>query len=189
MCFESRTSQAIDQNALGIPPPTALGEDPLPYVIVADDAFPLKMNIIKPYPFRGLSRERRITNYRIYRARRVSENAFGIMANRFRVFLSPIQVSVENAEKITLASCVLHNFLRQRIPENYSPPGSFDTENFANGTVQDGEWRIRVEAARMQPLFGTRNNNYTINAKEVCDRYCAYFNSDAGAVPWQDRFS
>ena len=122
-------------------------------------------------------------------ARRVSENAFGIMANRFRVFLSPIQVSVENAEKITLASCVLHNFLRQRSPENYSPPRSFDTKNFADGTVQDGEWRIRVEAARMQPLFGTRDNNYTINAKEVRDRYCAYFNSDAGAVPWHDRFS
>ena len=62
---------------------------------------------MKPYPYRGLSHQKRITNYRISRARRVSENAFGIMANRFRVFLSPIQLSVQNTEKITLALFII----------------------------------------------------------------------------------
>ena len=79
----SSLSSAIDENILGLPPPRRVGSLQLPYVIVADDAFPLKQNLIKPYSFRNLSTENRIANYRISRARRVSENAFGIMANRF----------------------------------------------------------------------------------------------------------
>ncbi len=52
-----------------------------PYVIVADDAFPLKKRTYHSQI--GLTRERRIFNYRLSRANRVVENAFGI---RFRVF-------------------------------------------------------------------------------------------------------
>ena len=59
---------------------------------------------MKPYAFRGLTRENRIFNYRLSRVRRVSENAFGILANRFRVFLTLMQLSSENAEKVVLAS-------------------------------------------------------------------------------------
>ena len=149
---ESTLSSAMERNLLGIPAPKIVGQDLLPYVIVADDAFPLKTNIMKPYPYRGLSHQKRITNYRISRARRVSENAFGIMANRFRVFLSPIQLSVQNTEKITLASCTLHNCLRQKAPQNYTPAGSFDTENLDNGTIRNGDWREGCHATGIQSV-------------------------------------
>ena len=68
----SSLSRAINEDTLGIPPPTMVGEYPLPFVIVADDAFPLKTNLLKPYAFRGLTRENRIFNYRLSRVRRIS---------------------------------------------------------------------------------------------------------------------
>ena len=105
----------------------------MPYVIVADDAFPLKTYLMKPYPFRGVPFENRVTNYRISRARRVSENAFGTLGNRFGIFLSAMELSPENVEKVTLDGCVLHNFLREKPPASYTPPGS--------GDVQHGDWR------------------------------------------------
>ena len=105
----------INEDTLGIPTPTMVKESPLPFVIIADDAFPLKTNLLKLYAFRGLTRENHIFNYRLSRARRISKNAFGILANHFQVFLTPIQLSTENTEKIVLASFVLHNFLREKI--------------------------------------------------------------------------
>ena len=81
------------------------------FVIVADDAFALKNNIMKPYSNRGLTKEQRIYNYRLSRARRVVENAFGILCSRFRIFGKPIALSPEKCEIITMASCCLHNFL------------------------------------------------------------------------------
>ena len=69
-----------------LPPPELLPSDPdgtpLEYFMLGDDAFALKPWMMKPYPSRGLTIEERIFNYRQSRARRVVENAFGILANR-----------------------------------------------------------------------------------------------------------
>lgn len=74
---------------LGLPQPEPLpgGDAPVPYFFVGDDAFPLSSWMMKPYPHRGLTHEKRIFNYRVSRARRVVENAFGILANRLVLIL------------------------------------------------------------------------------------------------------
>lgn len=95
--------EAIEQNSLNFPGPKPLPgrTTPVPHVIVADEAFPLKDNLMKPYPQRGgVDDDRRIFNYRLSRARRIVENAFGILSNRFRVLRSPICYSQSELKRL-----------------------------------------------------------------------------------------
>ena len=58
-----RNSSLSDNATLGIPQPRFVGETLLPYVIVADDAFPLKTNLMKPYCFSRVQHEKCVINY------------------------------------------------------------------------------------------------------------------------------
>ena len=62
------------------------------------------------------------------------ENAFGILAARWRLFNTPINASVENIEKYVKAAIVLHNYLRLTENATYSPAGVTDSEN-SNGEI------------------------------------------------------
>ncbi|GBO46771.1 hypothetical protein AVEN_12477-1 [Araneus ventricosus] len=137
---------ALDRNTVNLPEDNnfPLTTTKVPYVIVADDAFPLSLNLMKPYPGRGLNDEEMIFNYRLSRARRVSENAFGILAARFQIFKQRILTSPVNATKIVMARCALHNFLISRNPALYIPASSIDTEVIEKGEIQRGNWRDSV---------------------------------------------
>lgn len=78
--------------------------DGLKFVFVADEAFPLLDNILKPYPMWNLTQQQKIYNYRVSRARGVVENAFSIMSNRFRIFHTAINLSLPKIDAI--AECV-----------------------------------------------------------------------------------
>lgn len=49
----------------------------VPYALVADESFPLAQRILQPFKERELTENKTIFNYRLCRARRVVENAFG----------------------------------------------------------------------------------------------------------------
>ncbi len=82
-------------------------------LFVADDAFPLQRHIMKPFSHRQQCARERIFSYRVSRARRTFENAFGMLANRFRIFLSPINLPPDKVEMVVLACMSWHNFLRR----------------------------------------------------------------------------
>ena len=188
----STLSKAISTNLLNLPGPHTLddGETEETFVIVADDAFPLIENLIKLYPFRGLSKKQRIYNYHLSRARRIVENVFEILVNRFRIFLSPILLSPKNVEIFTLACCTLYNFLRDKAPLRYAPPGNFDIKNLERGELQNGNWRsgLSSQEGGLHSVKIVGSNNYKSTAKETREKFCYYFNTPYGAVPWQDKF-
>ena len=81
------------------------------YHIIGDDGFKFTDRLFKPYSGRELSRQQKIYNYRFSRARRIIENAFGILTSRFRVLRQPIQQSYLNVVKTVQGAVILHNFL------------------------------------------------------------------------------
>lgn len=76
-----KVSHFIDQVNLPEPKqlPADINGERMPHVIVADEAFPLKPFLLRPFPGKQLNTEnRKIYNYRLSRARRVVENTFGM---------------------------------------------------------------------------------------------------------------
>ncbi|XP_052249677.1 putative nuclease HARBI1 [Dreissena polymorpha] len=88
----------------------------VPYFNIGDDVFSLRTYLMKPYNTRKLTHEEGIFNYRLSRARRVVENAFGILANRFQILLITMQHHHETVRTIVEADCILHNLMRTRYP-------------------------------------------------------------------------
>lgn len=84
----------------------------VPYALTGHNAFALTRFLMKSFPLTGLSRAQRIFNYRLSRMRRISENCFGIIANRWRVFRAPILLPLDTVVDLILVALVLHNFLR-----------------------------------------------------------------------------
>lgn len=81
------------------------------HFLIGDAAFALDSYMMKPYPRKsaknGVSKE--IFNYRLCRARRVSENAFGLLSQVFRIFYCNIAILPETCVDLILVACCLHN--------------------------------------------------------------------------------
>ncbi|XP_046893573.1 uncharacterized protein LOC124479089 isoform X3 [Hypomesus transpacificus] len=149
--------------------PGAEPRGPLPHVFVGDEAFPLRSNLMRPFPGTNLAREKRMFNYRLSRARLTVECAFGILSSQWRMYRRVIGVNPTKAEACVKATCVLHNFIRRsRRGATGSPAASPGQEGSAG--LQEA------------PRLGS--NNAARAAIHVRDAFTAYFNAE-GAVPWQ----
>lgn len=122
--------------------------------------------MLRPYANKNLDRNKRIFNYRLSRARRCVECAFGILTNKWRVLYSPMQVNPDFAINIVKATYILHNFVRRRVGANF-----------------DDEF-LKCPLRSIQPLTRTRSSDC---ATDTRDFYTNYFVSRVGALPWQER--
>jgi len=87
---------------------------PVPHVLLGDKAFGLSKNLLRPYPSKNLSHDKRIYNYRHATARRVLECTFGILSNKWHVLHSFILVHPNFEFIVVQCCCVLYNSVRKR---------------------------------------------------------------------------
>lgn len=85
---DSPLGKKLYSGSLNLPPPRNLPNtpNPQPFVMVADEAFKISSNLLRPYPARKLDATKRVFNYRLSRCRRSVECAFGVLANKTRLF-------------------------------------------------------------------------------------------------------
>jgi len=167
----------LEDNKLKIPPAAQLdgSNEEFSFVFVADEAFPLTTYMMRPYPRSGnLNITKKVFNYRLSRARRVVESAFGILVARWRIFRKPIIACTSTVQKIVQASIALHNFII--ISEEYLPLrerryqilSTIDREIISMGLVDINE----------------RNRNRNIEAVTMRDAYASYF-ENVNPLSWQ----
>lgn len=138
---------------------------PQPFVLVADEAFALHKNLLRPFPGRTLNNKRRVFNYRLSRAIQYIDCTFGIMSKKWRVFQTNILVEADAAVIITKACCVLHNFVRRR--------DGFSVEDTMSSSCMASVQRREV-------------GNIQKNAKDVREYFVEYVNNSNHALDWQN---
>jgi hypothetical protein len=156
----------LESNQMGIPGsrslPNVENGKCMPFMIAGDEMFALSEHVLRPYPKRNLSVQQRIYNYRLTRALRIVECAFGIVANKWRIFHRPLDVTPQFCDNIVKACCILHNFVRR------------------NDGLQL-EYNLYESDFESIQATGTRGN---VKGKHVRDYFAKYFTSRHGAVPW-----
>lgn len=174
--------QKIASDTLNLPKPrslTSADNVDLPYVFLADGAFALHNNIMKPYPGNhNIGTSKRIFNTRLSRSRVVVENVFGVLASRFRIFKKPIDLNIDNIPVITMTCLLLHNFLRKSHNSSniYMPAGIVDTYDDNGDLLQLGTWRQNIDnncALRNVTLIPRRS---TLSAVQIRDHFADYLN-------------
>ena len=120
-------------------------------------------------------------------ARRLSENLFGIVTNRFRVFRTVLQLAPRTIESLVMTGLILHNYLRKSPSRNiYCPQGLIDSES-DSGEVTNGLWRQDSPLDSFLPLSVPVNGHNASNyAKQVRDSFKDFFVNE-GVVEWQWR--
>ena len=86
-----------------------VGKVNIPPLIIADSAFPLRTWLMKPYTDAVLSPQQKYFNYRLSRARMVTECAYGQLKGRWRVLYKKNESDKEQVRITVLACMVLHN--------------------------------------------------------------------------------
>lgn len=172
---KSAFGQALRADTLDLPPDQHLpgakhSRGRQPHVFVADGAFPLRRNMLRPFPEHGRDGPPPAEcafNYRLSRARQVAEDAFGILSTQWRWYRRNTEVRTEVVEQCVKATCVLHNFM------------------MAAG--EDELPALKETAASEEPLQALGRvaaNNSSAEARRVREAFKEYFMAE-GAVPGQ----
>lgn len=170
---DSAFGKKLLRGQLNLPNPKQLPDSNLifNYYFVGDAAFPLKSFLMRPYPGRFLDVKKENFNKRLSRARRVIENAFGILGARWRILQKTLEMLPTNADIVVKACVVLHNFVKLNDP-SYCPSEYVDVYDVNNDLLRPGVWRSECNAMNQMHRIGS--NFSSRNATEIRDSLCEY---------------
>lgn len=162
----SNMGKKFEENMMNVPASKNLPgkNEPCPHVVIGDEAFGLKPYLMRPFAYRQSRNDPLKENYnaRLCTARRVVENAFGILAQKWRIFYRPIETKTTTTILIIKTACVLHNFLRTKKSDDqffeFLDPPESELGAFTN---------ITNDPRRATNL-----------AFEIRDKFVNYFNSE-----------
>ena len=183
---QTNFNDLFESGKLNIPPPVTVPSRDirLPYVFIGDEAFALKENLMKPYTHKKMTHDEKIFNYRLSRAKRVVENAFGILATRFRCLQTSLGMDLAKVNIIVLTCCTLYNYLRKTNGDYYLPHTSIVREDTESGQITESEWR--KESVHLTSLQRRIHGTPPSLASQVRDSFKTYFNNE-GSVPFQEQ--
>ncbi|XP_061179014.1 putative nuclease HARBI1 [Saccostrea echinata] len=162
--FNNSELKDVSENQnIGFPEASPLPYDNrnIPFFFVGDDTFPLRTWLMKPFSRRNFTNEERIFNYRLCRARRVVENAFGILPYRWQCLLAPMRQEPEAISSIVLACCCLHNLMRLRFQNLQNE--NLDQEDLNHRVVPEA-W---IECANLTELNNVVGCNRATSAAKI----------------------
>ena len=90
----------------------------------------------------------------------------------------------KRATSWALTSIALHNHLRTKSRNSYTPPGlAYEADK--DGRIHEGEWRKQIHTFNnLLPLSSTHSRRSTADAIGIRNSSKQYF-CGAGSVPWQ----
>jgi hypothetical protein len=114
-----------------------------------------------PFPRAAIAKDARKKrfNKQLSRAWRVVENAFGILAQKWRVFFRPIETVAETADGVVKAACCSHNYILR------------NNTNVAATETEEHVAPLRAFSDISSTNLGSRNAAF-----EVREHFVAYFN-------------
>ena len=128
----------------------------MPFVVIGDEGFPMKTNLMHPYPGKNLEEAQAIFNYRLSRARRVID--YDSMVASLQ---APHHSQCHECDPLHQGS---HSPAQLRSTEStvYCPPGYVDGEDGV-GNMIPGNWKRDVEEScdGLNPIGQVGGNRYT----------------------------
>jgi hypothetical protein len=106
----SNLRKLIESGNFNIPEPSLLPNTNVkaPYVMIGEEAYPLKTYLMRPFPKNNLNEQTVLYNDRLSSARQTTECTFGLTVSKWQILGKAVETDVETAKIITkCVSCTI----------------------------------------------------------------------------------
>jgi len=147
----------------------------MPFIILGDEASPLKTYRMKPFARKDLSCEERVFNCRLSRARRCVECAFVILTAKWQLLNKAIEMNVNKAERTVRCICLLHDIIIDLERTTHDPSVLQETSQIR------GSCQARTNVSGRSFILSSKG------ATDIRSTFKAYFNCPTAAIVSQNQ--